>query len=258
MKTATTSIFGSSLFSQRDLEQRGSVRLFCLPHAGSGAAAFYRWRRQIEPAIAVCPVLLPGRESRLAEPCVRSISLLTDALMHPAAQVTDRPYAIFGHSMGALVGWCWAVALERAGWPAPRCLIVSGRNAPEIVDERQALHLLDEGDFVAHLDQRYGGHTSALLEDPELRDLFLPVLRADLELVASYKYEQVPQLGCPIVAVAGWEDPSVSELGLRAWGSRTDATFELKRFPGDHFFQLGTAQPALLQFLTEMLVPQSR
>ena len=133
------------------------MRLFCLPHAGSGAAAFYRWRRMMDSmdsSIAVCPVLLPGREARISEPCLRSTVAAVGALMEASADLTDRPYAIFGHSMGALLAWCWAVALERAGRPAPQCLIVSGRVAPQVAGAQPALHRLDEEGFAAGLEAR--------------------------------------------------------------------------------------------------------
>ena len=245
-------------FSPRDLERDGAVRLFCLPHAGSGAAAFYRWRRMIDPAIAICPVLLPGREARISEPCLRSTAAAVGALMEASADLTDRPYAIFGHSMGALLAWCWAVALEQAGRPAPRCLIVSGRVAPQVAGAQPALHLLDEEEFTAGLEAQYGGQTSALLSDPELRALFLPMLRADLALVASYRHQPSPRLTCPILAVAGVDDPSVSEAGLQAWGELTSSTFELERLPGDHFYHLGPAQPALLEKITGKAMARSK
>ncbi len=241
-------------FSPRDLNPDAPMRLFCLPHAGSGAAAFYRWKRQLaEHSIAVCPVLLPGREARLAEASFTSADALIADLLAHSDPLRETPYAIFGHSMGALLAYRWAAALIAAGYPAPHSLIVSGRDAPQTVYAHAHLHRLADEPFIAELATRYGGVPPGFLDDPDLRELFLPILRADLTLVETFKPTLAPPLPCPLLALAGTDDQTVTPAGLAAWAPLTASTFRQHRLPGDHFYNLGPAQPALLQLIAAQL-----
>jgi surfactin synthase thioesterase subunit len=221
------------------------MRLFCLPHAGSGAAAFYRWKRDL-PSIDVCPILLPGREARLSEASCEDASELVDALLEAVAPYLDVPFAIFGHSMGALLAYEWALRLQDAGLRQPLCLFVSGRNAAHLPFGHRELHRLDDSRFVEELRIRYGG-SSTLLEDAELREVFLPILRADLRLVETYRHGAEELLDCPIMAFAGLEDASVSPAGLTGWGDLTRGGFVEHRFEGDHFFHVGAGRDMLLE-----------
>ena len=119
--------------SESDLGEPG-MRLFCLPHAGSGAAGFYRWKRTgLFEGIAVCPVRLPGRETRLAEPPMLSVGEIVSALMAELRDQMARPYAIFGHSMSALIAFEWVRAIESEGMRGPGgavCFRARGPAAP--------------------------------------------------------------------------------------------------------------------------------
>ena len=272
--------------SPRDLDAPG-VRLFCLPHAGSGAAGFYRWKRLLPASIAVCPVLLPGREARLGRPALTDWVSIVDELAAQVGPHVDRPYAIFGHSMGALLAYEWA----RRAVPAPLCLFASGRKAPQMETSHRGLHRLPEDQFVRELKRRYGGEPEALLADPELRDVFLPILRSDLQVVESYDWEPGPGLAFEVCAMAGLEDRSVSDEGLARWGELIDvsspqtygssdqiieilrsaqdddfhggavhpwgthssAGFVSCRFAGDHFYHFGAGQVELLRFIAETM-----
>ena len=128
--------------SERDLGGGEGVRLFCLPHAGSGAAAFYRWKRVLPDGVKVCPVLLPGREVRLGEPSERRVLDVVEGLQAEIAGELERPYAIFGHSMGALLAYEWARRIAADGLPGPLKLFVSGRNAPQLMIGHRELHKL--------------------------------------------------------------------------------------------------------------------
>ena len=241
-----------SWLSERDLARQASVRLFCLPHAGSGAAGFYRWKRLLPASIAVCPVLLPGREARLAEPPLRSAAAIVAALQAEARPHLTQPYALFGHSMSALLALEWARTIQREDLPAPLCLFVSGRNAPQQIPGHHNLHRIDDLDLLRELEARYGG-ASGILDDPELRALYLPILRADLEVVETYAYDPGPPLHCPVRAFAGVDDRSVSTEGLAQWSSVTTRTFAAQRFPGDHFYHLGAGQFGLLHTVAQQL-----
>jgi surfactin synthase thioesterase subunit len=243
--------FAHGWLSQRDIRPEAAMRLFCLPHAGSGAAAFYRWKRAL-PAVDVCPVLLPGREMRLAEPSLEDADGLVDDLLEAVAPYLDVPFAIFGHSMGALLAYEWALRLQDAGLRQPLCLFVSGRDAAHRPFGHRELHLLGDVEFVAELQRRYGG-SSAVLEDAELREVFLPILRADIRLVEGYRHEAEVLLTCPVMAFAGRDDRSVAEAGLTAWSELTRGSFAEQRFDGDHFYHSGVGQEALLRAIGERL-----
>ena len=242
--------------SARDLRADARVRLFCLPHAGSGAAGFYRWKAELRGrGIDVCPVLLPGRETRLGELAARQAGEVTAGLLAAslAGHLLDVPYAIYGHSMGALLAFDWARTLAAAGLHGPECLIVSGRNAPQVASGQALLARLTDELFLSELETRYGAFAPGLLDDPELRAIFLPILRADLTLVERFRYEPGPLLAGPIVALAGERDSSVSDAGLKAWGELTTAEFTCERLPGDHFFHFGEGQQKLLAIVADRL-----
>ncbi len=233
--------------AERDVKAGARMRLFCLPHAGSGAGAYYRWRRGLE-GVEVCPVMLPGRELRMAEASRDDCAGLVAELMEATRTLLDVPYAIFGHSMGALIGYEWARAIGQAGLAGPVCLFVSGRNAAHLAFPHRDLHRLSDEEFVNELRRRYGGMPEGFLEEGELREVFLPILRADLKLVESYRFSE-GRLDCPVMALAGVEDASVSDEGLEAWGELTEGEFGARRLPGGHFYHLGVGQEELLEVL---------
>jgi len=245
--------FANGWLSERDIRPGARMRLFCLPHAGSGAAAYYRWKRELHAAIDVCPVLLPGREGRLRELSMDDLHSLVTGLMDSTRVYLDVPFAIFGHSMGSLIAYEWAVHLAEAKLPEPVCLFLSGREAAHLPLGHADLHGLADEAFVEELRRRYGGSPDNLLADAELREVFLPILRADLKLVESYRHGPEAMLHCPVMAFAGAEDATVSEDGLNAWGKLTVGEFTARRFPGDHFYPGGEGQRELLDAIAQRL-----
>lgn len=239
--------------SARGRTDGARIRLFCLPHAGAGTAMYNIWKRFLPAFVEVCPVQIPGRESRLAEPsytdCARLIADMTTAL----AGHLDRPYAIFGHSMGALLTLDLARSLRSSGLPQPSYLFVSGRNATHIPMKHGSIHQMDDGEFLAALATRYGGLPEEILNTPELLDLYLPILRADLTLLETHRYAPLAPLNCPIAAFSGDDDPNVTTEGLEAWAEHTTGEFDAKWFEGGHFYLSGTSRAALLQFIGERL-----
>jgi len=243
--------------NERDLAEPG-VRLFCLPHAGAGAAGFYRWKRAAPPGIAVCPVLLPGREARLAEPPLLSVGEIVGALMKELRGETERPYAIFGHSMSALIAFEWVRAIEHEGLPGPEVLFISGREAPQLELGHRDLHRREDDDMLRVLEAKYGGDAGVVLEDAEMREVFLPIVRADLTVVETYRFVAGAKLHCKVRTFAGVTDKSVSDDGLAAWGEVTSGGFMAQRFAGDHFFHLGAAQGELLEVIAQELRASTR
>jgi medium-chain acyl-[acyl-carrier-protein] hydrolase len=240
--------------SVRTREPETRLRLFCLPHAGSGTAAYHAWKRTLPAFVELCPILLPGREVRLFESSYTNINLLIGEMTEAVAGHLDIPYVIFGHSMGALLAFELAQSIQTKGLRLPSCLFLSGRTAAQLTTPQTPIHQLPAEEFVAELGSRYGGQPQELLQDPQLRELFLPILRADLTLVETYQYIHRQPLDCPITAFAGTHDKSVSGEGLAAWRNLTAAEFELRRIPGDHFYLSGPSRELLLQVLCNKLV----
>ncbi len=249
------SLVGVSWVAESDVRAAG-VRLFCLPHAGAGAAGFYRWKRLLPEGIAVCPVQLPGRERRAGEPCAEDARVLAGELLAATAGLLGEPYAVFGHSMGSLLAYELTRQIAAAGLPGPRWLFASGRNAPQLAPPHRKLHLLGDAEFLAALRERFGGAQEDVLADPELRAFFLPILRADLKVLETYGHVAGPRLACPIAVLAGVEDRSVSDAGLAAWGEVTSAETTVERFAGDHFYYPGLGQAQLLAAIAGRLVAE--
>lgn len=230
---------------------RAHLRLFCLPYAGGGASAYRAWGSEISPEIEILAVQLPGRENRFREPPLRSMSALVERLSVALRPYMDRPFAFFGHSMGALVAYELARALRRQGGPTPVHLVVSGREAPHVPSAHEAMHELSDDALVARL-QRLGGTPPEALAQPALLQLVLPLLRADLEAHDTYAYRDDAPLDCPITAFGGLRDPEVRRDHLAAWQRHTRGGFALHSFPGDHFF-IRQSQHAVLATLGKIL-----
>lgn len=227
------------------------LRLFCFPYAGGGANIYRGWSGRLPPEVEVCPVQLPGRETRLREPPLRRMPPLITALAQALEPYLDLPFCFFGHSMGAVVSIELARHLRRAQRPQPLQLFVSGRRAPQLPDPDPPKYSLPHEEFIAEI-KRLGGTPDEALQAEELMQLLIPVLRADCEVIDEYVYQPEPPLSCPISCYGGLQDDEAPREQLEAWAEQTTARFELALFPGGHFF-LNEAQGALLQCLSREL-----
>nr|QEO73761.1 thioesterase [uncultured bacterium] len=211
-------------------------RLFCFPHAGGGALTYRTWPEALPAEVEVRPIHLPGRESRIGEPAFDNLGALVDALVPELLPLLDRPFAFFGHSMGAMIGFEVARRLRAKRLAGPRQMFVSGRRAPQLPakDERRTFDL-PKDEFVEELG-RLNGTPREVLEHPELLELILPILRADFSVCQTYSYVPGEPLDIPITVLGGSEDSDVSRAGLEAWREQTSGAFKLHMLPGDHFF----------------------
>lgn len=180
------------------------------------------------------------------------IEPLVGAIAQVLLPYLDKPFAFFGHSMGAIVSFELARLLRRQHEREPVHLFVSGRRAPQISPLQPDIHTLSEPAFLDRL-RRLNGTPKAVLENAELMQLLLPTLRADFAVVETYIYAAEPPLNCPITVFGGLQDDEVGLDGLQAWRQHTDASFALQLFPGDHFF-LHSAPELLLQSLARTIL----
>ena len=230
---------------------RAGLRLFCFPYAGGSAALYRTWPAELPDTIEVCMAELPGRGSRLNEPPFTRLESIVDFLANAIKPYLDKPFAFFGHSMGAMISFELACRLREKVVAKPAHLFVSGRRAPQMPDTNPFTYNLPTSKLLEEL-RRLNGTPIEVLENPELMHLMLPLLRADFEVVETYVYSPGPALDCPITAFGGLQDQEVSREEVEAWREQTIASFSLRMLPGGHFF-LHTARQLLLQMLSKEL-----
>ena len=231
---------------------QAKIRLFCFPYAGGSSLIFRTWGKALGPSIAVCPAHLPGRERRLTEKPYTSARSLVDAVAEAIIPHLDRPFAFFGHSMGALISFELARQLRRLNMPSPLHLFLSGRAAPQRREFKESItYNLPAKEFAEEL-RRLNGTPREVLEHQELMELMIPLLKADFEICQTYNYTQEPALDCPITAFGGLSDHEATGEMIDAWREQTTRSFRLCMMPGDHFF-LHSAQDRILTILLQEL-----
>ncbi|WP_067825864.1 thioesterase II family protein [Actinomadura kijaniata] len=210
------------------------VRLVCLPHAGGSASYFHPFARALGASVDVLAVQYPGRQDRRLEPCVDDLGRLADAVFAALGPYLDRPVALFGHSMGATLGFEVARRIEGTADGAVARLFASGRRAPSR-PAGELVHLFDDDRLLAEL-ARLDGTDARVLGDEEIMRSALPAIRADYKAAETYRLTGDARLGCPVTALAGAEDTRVALDDVRAWERHTTGGFEMHVYPGGHFF----------------------
>ena len=215
-------------FPTLDANSRGYLRLFCFPHAGGGVLTYRKWIGAL-PGVEVIPVLLPGREMRLAELPFESMRDLVQAITPAIRPLLDAPYAFFGHSMGSGIAFELVRSLRNIGAPLPTILIVSSARAPQ--DRTEASRKKEPSD--AELIEELAGLGDLTKEALELA---FPILRGDARLYRNYVYQPGPPLAIPIAVYGGASDPSITPEQLDRWREQTTGSFIRREFEGGHFY----------------------
>jgi surfactin synthase thioesterase subunit len=211
-----------------------AVRLVCLPHAGGSASFFFPMAKAFGPAVEVMAVQYPGRQARRHEPGIDNVPEYADQIFAVLRRLDDRPLALFGHSMGAILAYEVAIRMRQAGLRAPARLFASGRRAPSCYRDEQ-VHKGSDEEMVAEL-QGLGGPNQVMLTDPELLAMILPAVRSDYRAIERYQHDPHVRLDCPVTVLVGDSDPLVTLDEARAWAEHTTAPTELEVFRGGHFF----------------------
>jgi medium-chain acyl-[acyl-carrier-protein] hydrolase len=196
---------------------------------------FRSWGRAFGPEIEVCSIQPPGREERFTETLFASFGPYVEELTEALAPWLDRPFAFFGHSLGALVSFECARIIRAGSRKAPARLYVSGCRAPQLPCRDTARAALPEPLFLDEL-RKLNGTPEEVLREPALMALLVPLLRADFGVFESFRYRDEPPFACPIHAFGGLSDPRVAREDLEAWACQTSGAFSLRMMPGDHFF----------------------
>lgn len=225
----------SSWFVRPQISVNSKIRLFCFPYAGSGAHLFSGWLRFMPPEIEICAAQMPGRGIRLDEPPFTDVDDVVPVIAQEIIKLADKPFALFGHSLGAVIAFETVRYLQKNTDLSPIHLFVSGRIAPQTPKVRETTYHLSDADFIECL-KKMGGTPAQLFENKELMEWLLPALRADFQMVETYRFEPDEILQCPITAFGGLSDHLVSRENLCAWGALTKERFTAHFLAGDHFF----------------------
>jgi medium-chain acyl-[acyl-carrier-protein] hydrolase len=222
----------------REVNPRARLRMFCFPYAGGGASAYRGWAAALPNDVEVCPVQLPGRESRLRDQPFTRPEPLIQATADALLPYFDMPFVFFGHSMGGMISFELSRELRRRGRTLPLHVFVSGRRAPQLPAREEPIHDLPEPEFIVKL-RELNGTPEEVLQHEELMKLLSPILRADFAVNETYTYTADEPFDFGISAFGGLGDVEVTKEDLELWRIHTRGRFRLRMLPGDHFFLHG-------------------
>jgi len=228
------------------------TRLFFFPYAGGGPSVFSQWLIELPNYLEGTIAHYPGRGSRYQEPPIKSLTILVERLYQAIQPLLDKPFVFYGHSLGGLVAFELILRLRKNNLPQPAILFVSACESPHLYDPHPLIHKLPDAEFIKAL-QDLNGTPSELLQHADLMTLLLPMLRADFEAIENYRHEPgEPLLHIPIIAFGGLDDRRVSREHLEGWALHTRSRFEIKYFPGDHFFINIAREPIVAEILASL------
>lgn len=230
-----------------------SLRLFCFPFAGSSASIFRPWIDSLPGEVEVLAVQLPGRENRLRERCIRDLDEIVAELEHSIDDCFDLPFVFFGHSLGSLIAYELLRRLEASGRYRAELFFASGGPAPHTCVCPAEPRRLTQDQILRDL-RRISVTHAALLDDPEVLALMLPVLQADFEIYANYRYREAAPLQSSIVAIRGATDGYITPQRQMEWKQHTDGRFAFHTVPGPHLFMVDSSG-ALLALVNAYLSP---
>ena len=232
-------------------DRHATLRLFCLPYAGGNSQVFHSWKEYLPPRVDVCPIELPGHGSRIREPLIKDADRLLEALYVGIQPYLDMEFVFFGHSMGAQLAFGLAHILRQSHGPEPSHLFLSGQKPPQLPRSCMALHELPDAALAKELG-RLNGTSQKVLNDKDLMQVLLPILRADYSITETFEHPPGSPLSCGITLFGGLADPEACRQELGCWQEHTSSSAAIFMLPGDHFF-IHSSQGLLLRVLTRKI-----
>lgn len=236
---------------QRRPAESAALTLYCLPYAGSSARIYEPWRTLLPASVTLQPLELPGRGARWSERPVSALGPLLEDLAGRMSEARHTPYAVLGHSFGGVLAFELVRHLRTLGFVPPRRLLVSGCPAPHLATPAETTHDLSDEEFTRRLRQ-LRGTPEELLQNDELMELYIPIIRADYTILDHYAPPAAEPLDCPVTAFYGRDDEDVPRALCEPWQDYSAPSFALEEIDGDHFF-LRDAEEELLQALARHL-----
>lgn len=227
------------------------LRLFCLPYAGGRASMFASWAADLPPAIELRALALPGREERYDETPLDEPADVVRAAADAMQPLLDRPWAAFGHSMGAILAFELVRELRRRGASPPVLLSVAGQNAPRQLTRGGERHLLPDAALADEL-RHLAGTPPEVLAEPEVMALLLPSLRADFRICETYVAAEEDPLDVPLLVIDALGDRETTPEGVAGWDGETTGATARVTLPGDHFFVQRAQRPLLQAVVREL------
>lgn len=230
------------------------IKLICIPYAGGNSYSFRDLQPFLGRHIDIVTLELPGRGKRMTEPPLSEIHLMADDLYRQLLPHIGSPYMLYGHSMGAVLGNLLVHKLKKEWKALPLHFFATGCVAPVFNDQRRKLHLLSDEQLMAEL-KKMGGMPDALLEDLDLMEFFLPVIREDMKALECYQYQPMGRYSTGITVITGASE-EITDRQAAGWGLETEKEIRILRYPGNHFFILHHFQKIAMLIHEVVLAPQ--
>jgi len=211
-----------------------NINLFCIPFAGGSSYSFREFERYMADFVKIVPIDLPGHGRKMKSPLLTNIHDITNVIFSEIKNELHKPYAFYGHSMGALLAYLLTQKAVAEHINLPLSLFVSGHYSPNVPPKNKTVHLLPKEAFIQKISE-YGGIPSEIIQEQDLMDLFIPIIRTDFQAVIEYIYQAEKPLDIPITVMIGSHDSTSYEEAVR-WQDMTTQTISLRQFPGGHFF----------------------
>lgn len=210
--------------------------LFCLPYAGGSEAIYYKWENHLHPSIQLIPIALKGRGKRFGEIFYESLEQAVDDIFENIKdKIVDNDYAIYGHSMGGLLAYELYYKISELNIKKPTHIFFSGCGAPSIIRERENTYTLSDCDLMKKIMKK-GGTPEELMNNQELLQIFVPIIRSDYKIIETYNYEEREnKIECDVSILNGKQD-SIKLEEIVAWEKHVSKGFNVYNFNGNHFF----------------------
>ncbi|MEW6994401.1 thioesterase II family protein [Colwelliaceae bacterium MEBiC 14330] len=211
------------------------LKIICFPYAGGNSSTYISWSEKLPSNVELVIIQAPGRGTRLGETAHSNMDCLINELIKVAPDILDRPYILFGHSLGSRIAFELMDKLKQLNYPLPLHFIASASSGPHKKLTKKSIYHLSDKEFIVELE-KLNGTPQAVLKDKELMKLFMPLLRADFEIADNYNYTGNTIFNCPISVLGGEDDMNISHANLNSWGEFFTMNANIYLLPGNHFF----------------------